>query len=106
MRYPPWTEQEDDALREWAGTMSAEQIGAILGRPKNGVHSRVEKLGLDGRLWGENHWRAKLPNLQAAAVGILYDGGLTTNEIHRLLTEPVEISRAQVMAIARGDNRR
>lgn len=98
-RPAPWSREEDMLLRKLAGTMPAEQIGMILGRPKNGVHHRIKHLGLDGRLHGEAHWNAKMDNLTAGMVGALNDAGYTPSEIHRFLTTSIDITRPYVEAV-------
>lgn len=80
-----WTADEDRQLRQLAGTKTAEEIGMILGRTKLSVHSRVNKLGIDGKLYGENHWNAKIESLKVSMVHALYDAGFTVNEISKVL---------------------
>lgn len=80
-----WTPSEDAQLHELAGTVSADRIAAILGRPKGGVHHRIKKLGLSGTLSGEHHWNAKSDKLQAAMLWTLRDAGFTALEIKRAL---------------------
>lgn len=81
-----WSRKEDRILRELCGVIPAEEIAAVLNRPKNGVHHRIEKLGLDGRLVGEHHWNAKIPNLQAAMLMTLHDAGFKPKEIEQSFT--------------------
>lgn len=88
----PWSAEEDKTLRELAGKAPAEEIGRILGRPKGGVHHRINRLGLDGRLRGAHHWNAKVTALQSAMIGALYDAGFTVNEIHEALSRPLPIA--------------
>ena len=81
MRYPPWTEAEDELLKKYAGVKSAVEIGQIIGRPKGGVHHRIKKLGLDGRLMGEAHHAFVGTALRRSMILTLYDAGYTPREI-------------------------
>lgn len=101
----PWTPEEDAQLKKLAGGYPAEKIGAMLGRPKNGVHHRIAKLKLSGRITGEAHWAAKLPNVTAEMIKALGDAGFTIGEIHRVISAPVDISLQTVSDIA-GDRTR
>ena len=91
MKRRNWTPAEDRELARLAGTIPAEDIGRILGRPKGGVHHRIKRLGLKGHLHGEPHWCAKISNLQAAMIGALCDAGFT----------PLEIKKAFALDIAK-----
>ena len=48
-----WTEQEVEYLKQHYGVKSAREIAETLGRPLNGLHSKAETLGLDGK---RGHW--------------------------------------------------
>lgn len=100
MKGSHWTTQEDKQLRNMAGRFSAADIGKAIGRPKNGVHHRMRRLRLDGRMYGENHWNAKVADLMAAMIGSLYDAGYSTNDIHKAISEAQDISLATVCDIA------
>lgn len=78
-----WSPAEDRRLEELAGKVPAAVIATELGRPKGGVHARIKRLGLSGRLSGEHHWAARLSNLQAAMIGTLRDAGFSATEIKR-----------------------
>ncbi len=79
-----WTRKEDKILKQYAGVLPAAQIAIILNRPKNGVHHRIKKLGLSGRLHGENHWQAKIDNLTASMIFTLHDAGFKPKEIEQV----------------------
>lgn len=100
MKGSPWTPSEDRELRRMAGKIPASSIAVVLGRTKNGVHHRIERLGLDGRLYGENHWNAKIGDLLAGMIGALYDAGYTVNEIHKAVSEAQDVSLPTVNDIA------
>jgi len=97
-----YTREEDNVIRNYCQTKTAEEIGMMLGRPKNGVHHRIKKLGLSGRIQGEHHWKCKHSDLVKLAIGIMSDGGMTTGEIHRILTTPEDIKLHRVVDIAGG----
>ena len=99
MGKPLWKPEEDAVLRKYAGVKPASEIAIIIGKPKNGVHHRIKKLKLNGRMTGDAHWNAKLSDLQAGITGALYDAGYTANEIHKVLTTTVDISFDQVCNI-------
>lgn len=99
MGAPLWTKEEDATLKQFAGIKTASEIAIITGRPKNGVHHRIEKLGLDGRMTGEKHWNAKLSNIQSQMIGVLYDAGFTSNEIYQAMTNTPDISLSQICNI-------
>ena len=46
MNGKPWTEQENDVLREMYSECFAGEIGALLGRSKSSVYAQAQKLGL------------------------------------------------------------
>jgi len=94
MKAPNWTRGEDTILRELAGVKTAAEIATILGRPKGGIHYRIKKLGLSGRIHGEGHWNAKSTKLQAAMIWTLRDAGFTALEIKRVFS--LELSKAAI----------
>lgn len=98
----PYTREEDATLRELAGKVPAADIAAMIGRPKGGVHHRISRLGLDGRLHGERHWNARCGALRAAMIGALHDAGFSIHEIHGVLAESQSLSLQTVSDIAAG----
>jgi len=87
-----WTREEDAVLHQLAGVKTSEEIGLILGRTRDGVRHRINKLGLVGYLCGEHHWASKLDNTRAAMVHALFDAGFTTMEVHRMFNEPLGVT--------------
>lgn len=81
-----WSDAEIHTLRRWAGIKTASDIGAILGRSHRSVRHKIRELGLSGRMYGEQHWSAKYPDLLVAMVLTLYDAGFTPLEITTVLT--------------------
>lgn len=87
MRGPAWSAEEDALLKQFAGKKTAAELSVIIGRPKNGVHHRIKKLGLNGYLQGEHHKNAKLSAVHAQMIVVLKDAGFTTNEIHSVFND-------------------
>lgn len=87
MRGTAWTAKEDALLKQFAGQKTAEELAVIIGRPKNGVHHRIKKLGLNGYLRGEYNQNAKLSSVHAQMIVVLKDAGFTTNEIHSVFND-------------------
>lgn len=105
-RVVKYTPEEDATIREFVCIKTAEEIGLMLGRPTAGISWRIKRLGLVGTKCGVYHWNCKYPELAKLAITIMADGGLTTNEIHSLLTKPSEISLQTVCDIAAARTRR
>lgn len=82
-----WTPEEDRVLKKYHQTKTAEEMALMLNRPKGGVHARMKRLGLSGIRKGQYHQAAKWSDLQALAISMLYDGGLTLNEIDALFPD-------------------
>jgi len=95
-----YSKDEDAVIKEYAGIMTAEELGLVLGRPKNGIHHRIKKLGLSGLRKGEHHWNAKVDNLKVSMIHTLVDGGFTPSEIHRMFSEPLNLSHGYIGQIA------
>lgn len=76
-----WTREEDKILRQYAGIKTAAEIAAIVNRPKNGVHHRMNKLNLDGRLTGDKHHAFVGDTTQRLMVLCLHDAGYMPSEI-------------------------
>lgn len=93
-----WTAEEDKQLRLMAGVEPAWRIAALLNRPEGGVHHRIKRLGLSGRLSGEHHWASKVSDLQATMIWTLRDAGFNANEIKRAFN--VELSVGSINDIA------
>jgi hypothetical protein len=93
-----WTPSEDKALKKLAGIKTASEISTILERPIGGVHYRIKKLGLKGRLHGEHHWNAKFEHLSAIMLQTLHEAGFKPKEIHETISR-CDLTYAQVKEI-------
>lgn len=100
MGHRKYTLQEDAVIRKYAGIKSAEEIGMMIGRPKNGVHHRIKRLGLTGHLHGDHHWNAKVDSLKISMIHTLLDSGFKTSEIYRMFNEPLNLSKNYISQIA------
>ena len=87
-----YTQDEDNALRQYAGKKTAEEIGMIIGRTRNSVHCRLKQIGVSGRLVGENHRCSKLSNLQVEMLVALQQAGFTSYDIHQAAFDHVTIT--------------
>lgn len=84
-RYARYTPEMERFISDNAGVLTAQQIADHLGVKKNGIHSAMKRLGLNGRIHGENHHASKFSKLQTAMITTLYDAGFTVNEIYNAL---------------------
>jgi len=79
----PYTKEHEAVIAKWAGIKTAEEIGIIIGRTRASVLQKAPRLGLSLRLIGENHYKAKLSNLQVEMINALFVGGFKPCEIHQ-----------------------
>ena len=84
-RYKRYTPEMERFISDNAGFLTAQQIADHLCVKKTGIHSAIKRLGLNGRIHGENHHASKLSNLQVAMIITLHDSGFTLNEIYTAL---------------------
>lgn len=84
-RYARYTREMERFIVANAGKLTAEQIADHLGVKKTGVHSAIKRLGVCGRIKGENHHASKFSKLQVAMITTLHDAGFTVNEIYNAL---------------------
>lgn len=98
-----YSEEEIDVIREFAGKKIAEEIGIMLGRTRDSVLNRASRSKICLRLEGENHRGAKLSNLQAQMVKVLFDAGYNSGEIHKACFD--HVSPGCIQGITLGNNR-
>jgi 3-deoxy-D-manno-octulosonate 8-phosphate phosphatase KdsC-like HAD superfamily phosphatase len=77
-----YTAEEDAILKEYAGKKAASTIAIMIERSTGSIYHRIKKLGLSGKICGEDHHAAKLSNLQTQMILALYQAGFTVTEIH------------------------
>lgn len=77
-----YTAEEDAILKKYAGKKPASTIAIMIERSTGSVYHRLKKLGLSGKICGEDHWCAKLSNLQTQMILALHQAGFTATEIH------------------------
>lgn len=71
----------------------------VLGRTPSAVKNKLRRMGLRNHQKGQYHHRARLTDEQARAVGVLYDAGFTPASIHKLLSQPVDVTYHNVYGI-------
>ena len=84
-RYKRYTPEMERFIAENAGFLTAQQMADELGVKKTGIHGAIKRLGLNGRIQGENHHASKFSKLQTAMITTLADGGFSLNEIYNTL---------------------
>lgn len=95
-----YTLKEDRVIRKYAGVKSAEEIGMMIDRPKDGIHHRLKRLGLSGHLHGEHHWAAKVDSLRVSMIYTLLDAGYAPSEVHRMFSTPLDLTYKYIKQIA------
>lgn len=99
-----YSKEEDAIIRKHVGTITAESIGALIGRPTKSIQYRISKLGLDGRVRGVGHPQSKLDTLRAAMVITLNDAGFTPMEIHTVMSRPCPVNVGAIQAVCNGES--
>ena len=80
----PYTEEEENILKKFAGVKSTEEIAMILGRTKASVAQKAPRMGLSLRTnIGQDHFGAKLSDLQVEMIRVLSEAGFRGCEIHK-----------------------
>ena len=77
------TERNKETIREDAGTRTAEEIWLIIGRTQRSVSSLALRMGISLKKIGQDHYKAKLSNLQVEMINTLFTGGFKACEIHQ-----------------------
>lgn len=96
----PYLKREDDLIEQMAGKVSAEEIGKLIGRSRHAVWKRMQYLGLDGRVRGERHWNAKLPDLQHNMIRDLAECGYSATEIFKTMVGAKRLTYETIKEIA------
>jgi hypothetical protein len=78
-----YTEADEGIIRKYAGIKTAEEIGLMVGRPVNAIHSKASSMKVSVRMIGEDHHSCKLSNLQIEILNALYVSGFKAKEIHQ-----------------------
>lgn len=82
-----WNETEDKALKESASTLSAQQIGCLLGRTERSVRARATIIGIGLKKSGDTHHSRKYSEADIDLARQLHDTGMKLN----LIAEKLEI---------------
>ncbi|MFZ1871932.1 MAG: DNA-binding protein [Chania sp.] len=87
-----WTEAEDKALREGAGTLTAKKIGQLLGRTEKSITVRAFNIGISLRKSGDAHHSRKYSEADIDLAYQLHATGMGL----RLIAEKLEIPAASL----------
>lgn len=87
-----WNEAEDKALRQNASTMTAKQIGCLLGRTEKSVCIRAAIIGVGMRKSGDAHHSRKYSEADIDLARQLHDTGMKLS----LIAEKLEIPAASL----------
>lgn len=78
-----WTPAENRTLRQLAGTASAAEIGARLGRTAEAVRSHAVTLGIALQRRGERHQTARIPDALVEHLRTAHEHGTTPTHLAR-----------------------
>ena len=93
-------------IRTYAGQLSAEQIGELVGLSAKAVHHRAQGLGISLQRRGEHHPGASVPDAAVRAAQVLYDhGGYRPEQIKTLIVGLQDVSKNTIWAWLDGRNR-
>ncbi len=95
-----YSPDEDLIIKKYAGDKSTATIAAIIGRSRQSVSIRARKLGLSLRQVGEDHYNAKLSNLQVEMIHALSNSGFRVCEIHKAAFNHVVYDTIQAAVVA------
>lgn len=95
--HKPYTEETKQTIVAFAGKKTASEIATITGRSTAGVYQYARRHGIDLKQRGENHYNAKLKDLQVQMIWALHAAGFTGAEIHQQLFS--DLGRATIYDI-------
>ncbi|NWA20299.1 DNA-binding protein [Serratia liquefaciens] len=79
--FPKWQESEMNILRKYAATLTAEDIGLIIGRSKHAVKSKARDLHISLQKRGDCHHSAKYSQADTELARQLYAEGVRPRHI-------------------------
>ena len=100
----PYTDSEKSLLKEYAGKLPKKELAAMLKRSEASLQVQARKLEVSLRMVGEDHWNAKLTNLQVQMIDSLVVCGFSCAEIHEGLFP--DLSRHTIYAVIAKYNRK
>ena len=83
MGHTTYTEEQEDTIKQFAGIKTAEEIGLMIGRTKHAIYRKASYMDVSLKKIGEDHYKAKLSNLQVEMINSLFMGGFKSHEIHQ-----------------------
>ncbi|WP_099062546.1 DNA-binding protein [Serratia sp. BW106] len=91
-KFPKWQEYEIKILRKYATSLTAEDIGLLIGRTKEAVISRASKLHISLQKRGDYHHSAKYSQEDIELARQLYSAGVRPCHIaEKLGINPISI---------------
>ena len=87
--------KDEAVIREYAGTKTAAEIGIMIGRSQAAVWNKARALGVCLKKVGEDHYKAKLSNLQVEMINALLVSGFKPHEIHKAAFNHVHYNTVQ-----------
>ncbi len=91
-KFPKWQEYEIKILRKYATSLTAEDIGLLIGRTKEAVISRASKLHISLQKRGDCHHSAKYSQEDIELARQLYSAGVRPCHIaEKLGINPISI---------------
>jgi hypothetical protein len=88
----PYSKEHEAIIAQWAGIKTAEEIGMMIGRTRASVLQKGPRMGFSLRQTGEDHYKAKLSNLQVEMIHALIEGGFRVCEIHQAAFNHVHVN--------------
>ena len=81
--YIPFTEEQKNTINEFADSKTGEEIAMMIGKTKQSVYRKASYMGVSLKKIGEDHYKARLSNLQVEMINSLFMGGFKPHEIHK-----------------------
>lgn len=91
-KFPKWNECEIKVIRKYAGILTAEDIGLLIGRTKEAVISRASKLHISLQKSGDCHHSRKYSQADEELARQLHAAGMRPRHIaEKLGINPISI---------------
>ncbi|CAE1145025.1 hypothetical protein FS595_09045 [Serratia rubidaea] len=87
-----WSSAEDKTLKDHASTLTAKQIGHLLGRTARAISQRAARIGVEMRKHGDAYHGRKYPEADIETARQLYSSGMSL----KLVAEKMEIPFASL----------
>ena len=87
-----YTIEQDAIIKQFASSKTAEEIGMMIGRTKEAIRRRASYMNISLKKIGEDHYKARLSNLQVEMINSLFMGGFKPHEIHQAAFNHVAVN--------------